>query len=127
MKKNRIVFWVSTGIIALMMTFSAFSYFTNEEIISSFVHLGYPDYFRIELGIAKFLGAVILILPMVPARLKEFAYFGFALTFISAFIAHIAIGDPGSVAMAPLVFLVILIVSYIYFHKLNLKGKAVAS
>jgi hypothetical protein len=109
------------------MTFSAFSYFTNEEIISSFVHLGYPDYFRIELGISKFLGAVILILPMVPVRLKEFAYFGFALTFISAFIAHMALGDPGSVAIAPLVFLVILIVSYIYFHKLNLNGKAIAS
>jgi hypothetical protein len=83
----------------------------------AFVHLGFPSYFRIELAIAKILGAIVLILPLIPNRLKEFAYTGFAITFVSAFIAHISSGDPVSVALMPVVFLVILVVSYIYFHK----------
>jgi len=83
----------------------------------AFVHLGFPSYFRIELAIAKILGAIVLILPSIPKQLKEFAYFGFAITLVSAFIAHLSSGDPFSVAFMPLVFLVILVVSYIYFHK----------
>ena len=51
-------------------------------------HLGYPDYFRIELVIFKVIGALVLILPMAPARLKEWAYAGFGITMISAFISH---------------------------------------
>jgi hypothetical protein len=117
MKKDKIIFWITTGGVSVMMLFAAFSYLTNEEIKVGFVHLGFPSYFRIELGIAKALGAIALLLPITPNRLKEFAYFGFTITFISAFIAHVSSGDPVSVAIAPMVCLVILVVSYIYLHK----------
>jgi hypothetical protein len=117
MKKDIIIFWITTGIVSVMMLFSAFNYLTNEVMKGAFVHLGFPSYFRIELAIAKILGAIVLILPLIPNRLKEFAYTGFAITFISAFIAHLASGDPVSVALMPVVFLVILIVSYIYLHR----------
>jgi hypothetical protein len=56
-------------------------------------HLGFPDYFRIELGAGKLLGAIALILPFVPRKVKEFAYAGFTIIFVSAFIAHLASGD----------------------------------
>jgi DoxX-like family len=36
---------------------------------------------------------VVLLLAPVPARLKEWAYAGFAITLVSALIAHIAVGD----------------------------------
>src|SRR6187399_678632 len=108
MKKNKMIYWTSTVIIAVMMAFSAYSYFTNEEVKGAFLHLGFPTYFRIELATAKLLGAVILLVPAVPAALKQFAYFGFAITFISAFIAHISAGDVVSVAIMPLIFLGIL-------------------
>jgi hypothetical protein len=39
-----------------------------------------------------FLGVVLLLAP-VPARLKEWAYAGFAITLVSALIAHLAVGD----------------------------------
>lgn len=117
MKKDKIIFWITSGIVSAMMLFSAFNYLTNEGMKEAFVHLGFPSYFRIELAIAKILGAIVLILPLIPNRLKEFAYTGFAITFISAFIAHISSGDPISVAFMPVVFLAILVVSYIYFHK----------
>jgi hypothetical protein len=112
--KNKIIYWTTTGIITAMMLFSAFGYFTSPDMKAAFVHLGFPDYFRIELGVLKVLGAFALILPIVSDKIKSFAYFGFALTFVSAFIAHIASGDPISVAAAPIVFLCILGVSHYY-------------
>ena len=117
MKKNKIVYWITTALVSVMMLFAAFSYFTNAQTIVAFVHLGFPSYFRIELGKAKVLGAIALLLTFTPARLKEIAYIGFAITFISAFIAHLSSGDPLKVAISPLVFLGILAVSYIYFQK----------
>lgn len=117
MKKDKIIFWTTTAIVSAMMLFSAFNYLTNEEMKAAFTHLGFPSYFRIELAIAKLLGVITLLLPIIPFKIKEFAYFGFAITFVSAFIAHISSGDPISTAFMPLVFLVILIVSYIYFNK----------
>lgn len=118
MNKNKIIYWTTTGIISVMMLFSAFGYFTNADMKAAFVHLGFPDYFRIELGVFKVLGTLALILPVISAKIKSFAYFGFALTFISAFIAHTASGDPIAVAAAPIIFLVILGISYYYQDKI---------
>ncbi len=115
MKATKITYWITTAIITLMMLYSGYMYFTP-AIKGAFVHLGFPDYFRVELGIFKILGAIVLIAPL-PARIKEWAYVGFAITFLSAFIAHIASGDEASHSISPLVFLVILIVSYITYHK----------
>jgi len=57
-----------------------------------FTHLGFPDYFRVELSWAKLIGVVLLLAP-VSARLKEWAYAGFAITLVSALIGHFALGD----------------------------------
>ncbi len=119
MKKDKIIYWITTGLIGLMMLFSAYNYFTNPEMQAAFVHLGFPDYFRIELGTAKILGVAALLLPMTPKRLKEWAYAGFGLVFISAAIAHFVSGDPAPNFIAPLVFLGILAVSYTYSNKLK--------
>jgi hypothetical protein len=119
MKKDKIIYWTTTGLVSAMMLFSAYSYLTNETMKNGFVHLGFPGYFRVELAIAKLFGALVLILPMLNAKVKEFAYFGFAITFISAFIAHLSSGDPMKIAISPVVFLAILAVSYLYFQKLH--------
>jgi uncharacterized membrane protein YphA (DoxX/SURF4 family) len=100
-----------------MMALSAFAYFTNQMVAEGFHHLGFPSYFRVELGTAKIIGAIILLAPL-PARLKEWAYAGFTIVFISAAIAHIASGDPASKFMAPILFLAVLIVSYVTWSKL---------
>lgn len=115
--RNEIMFWASTAIIAAMMIFSAVGYFTNPDMKAAFVHLGFPDYFRIELGVFKILGALVLLLPLISDKVKILAYFGFALTFISAFIGHLSISDPMSVTIMPIVFLAILAVSYIFHPK----------
>jgi len=53
---------------------------------------------------------------MTPTKFKEWAYVGFAITFISAFIAH-AVVDGFPAPIFPLIPLAFLVVSYIYFHK----------
>lgn len=119
MKKNKIIYWTSTGIIGAMMLFSAYSYLTNNDMKAAFVHLGFPDYFRIELAIAKIIGVIVLVIPTISTRIKDSAYFGFALTFVSAFIAHTSSGDPISIAIMPLIILGILTVSYIFNNKIK--------
>ncbi|QNF33966.1 DoxX family protein [Adhaeribacter swui] len=117
MKTQKITYWATTGLVALMMTFSAYAYLTDATVKQGFVHLGFPDYFRVELAIAKLIGAITLLAP-VPARLKEWAYAGFVINFISAFIAHVASGDPLANCVAPLLFLGLLLVSYFMYHRL---------
>lgn len=114
---NKIIYWVTTGLVATMMLFSGFAYFTNPEVAQGFEQMGFKDFFRIELGTAKLLGAVVLLIPTVPSRLREWAFAGFTITFISATIAHISIGDPASVAAMPLVALALLCISHIYYFK----------
>ncbi|MBI3232478.1 MAG: DoxX family protein [Bacteroidetes bacterium] len=118
-KTNSIIYWAATGILALMMLFSAFSYLTNPQIAASFKHLGFLDYFRIELGIAKIIGAIVLLVPQIPERMKEWAYAGFGIVFISAAIAHISSDDSIGKIMMPLIFLIILIFSNVYMHKMS--------
>ena len=118
MKKEAIIYWAATGLISLMMLFSGYSYFMNPEMKAAFAHTGFPDFFRVELGAAKILGVAALLLPMVPAVVKNFAYAGFAIVLASAAFTHFSIGDPISAVMTPLVILGILAVSYIYSGKL---------
>ena len=63
-----------------------------EQVAEAFHHLGFPDYFRVQLSWAKLAGIVLLLAP-VPARVKEWAYAGFAFDLGSAVIAHLAVGD----------------------------------
>lgn len=86
-------FWISTVLFALQMTFTAYAQLRLPQVAETFAHLGFPAYFRIGLSWAKLVGVVILIVPMAPARLKEWAYAGFAITLVSALLAHLAVGD----------------------------------
>ena len=126
MKTTKILYWVLTSVFALMMIFSGFLYLTSEELKQAFVHLGFPHFFRIELGIAKLAGGVALLTPL-PSRLKEWVYAGFTITLISAFITHVAMGDPASVFIMPLIFLVVLMGSYYLYHRREAVEGRVAS
>ncbi|MCR8557488.1 DoxX family protein [Mucilaginibacter sp. BJC16-A38] len=120
MKAIKITYWVTTSIIGLMMIYSAYAYLTQAAVAQGFVHLGFPSYFRVELAIAKLIGAILILTPL-SARIKEWAYAGFTITFVSAFIAHTASGDPVSRWVMPVIFLVVLAVSYYTYNKLPKK------
>jgi hypothetical protein len=114
----KIIYWIFTGLIVLLDSLIPAFTFNTTLAKQGISHLGFPDYFRIELSIGKIIGGILLILPMIPARLKEWAYIGFGIAFISAMIADSIVDGPG-VAVLPLTGLVILTVSYIYYHKIK--------
>jgi uncharacterized membrane protein len=108
---SKYVYWGSTGLVALFMLFSGVMYFVADAPAESFERLGFPDYFRIQLGIAKLVGGVALLVPL-PRWMKEWTYAGFTIVFTSALIAHLAAGDPVSTTVAPAAMLLILMASY---------------
>jgi hypothetical protein len=98
-KAKTIVYWTVTALFCLQMSFTAYAQLRLPQVAQAFVHFGFPTYFRVELSWAKLLGVVLLLAP-VPARLKEWAYAGFAINLASALIAHLAMGD-GPEAWSP--------------------------
>ena len=86
-------YWISTALFALQIGATAYAQLQIPHVAKEFAYLGFPAYFRIELSWAKLAGVAALLIPIVPARLKEWAYAGFAITLVSALIAHFAVGD----------------------------------
>jgi DoxX-like family len=123
--RDRLIYWTTTGMVAAVMVFSVINFtflqgFPFPE--GGFVHLHLPNYFRIELTTAKILGLAALLIPGAPAKVKEFAYFGFGITLLSASIAHFSVGDAHRsvlFVLDPLGFFVLLTISYIYFNKMR--------
>ena len=105
------VYWTVTALFGLMMTASALAYLAQPAMAKAFVHLGFPSYFRVELAVAKLLGAAALLAP-VPPRVEEWAYAGFAITLLSAIVAHSTVDGPAA-AVPPTVALALLVASYL--------------
>ncbi|MBS1773232.1 MAG: DoxX family protein [Bacteroidetes bacterium] len=113
MKRDKILYWATTGFVSLGFLMSSMMYLThNPELMKGFSMLGYPVYFVNILGIAKLTGALALLNPW-SAKLREWAYAGFTFTLIGAAWTHIATHTPPT---APIVFLVLLGASY-FFHQ----------
>jgi hypothetical protein len=119
MKSTKITYWITTSLIFLMEGVMPALFFHSEASKQGIGHLQYPMYFGDALAVFKVLGALALILPMVPARIKEWAYAGFAFNFLFASISHFAIDGMDFQSFFPLIFLVILIISYRCYYKLK--------
>jgi hypothetical protein len=113
---------VTTSIICL---FASTAIFMNSEMAKEGTqHVGIPRWLGLEISIGQLIGLVLLIVPAVPARFKEWAYVGFGIMYLSAINAHIAVGDPLGNSIMAAVFFGLLLTSYICFHKLQeAKGK----
>lgn len=118
-RRDKVIYWISTSIIAALMFASALNFAFNESQKAAFLHLGLPGWFRVELTVAKLLGSAALVIPATPALVREFAYFGFALTIASADIAHLSSGDSPWFVLPHAFFLATLAVSYRSFHRLH--------
>jgi hypothetical protein len=105
MKRDKIFYWIATSLVALSGLMAGIIYFASPVIAKEFKHLGFPDYFRFELATAKIVGSFAIILPMVSGRIKEWAYTGFAIEFISAVTAHISV-EGVSAALSPLIIII---------------------
>lgn len=119
MKTNKIIYWVTTTLIFLFEGVMPALTFNSKLAKDGISHLGYPDYFRIWLTVFKVIGALLLILPMFKGRIKEWVYAGFAFDFIFAAISHAAVDGFGGDSIFALVVLLVLVVSYICYHKIQ--------
>ena len=83
-----------------------------DNVVETARQLGYPLYFFVLLGVFKILGAIILLLPRAYDNLKIMAYSGFTFDFIFASFSHFTLGDENLKVIIPLVFLLVLSISY---------------
>ncbi len=116
MKKIKITYWITTGLLTLLMLFSAGMYFANyEEVKIVFTHLGYPSYIVYPLAIAKILG-LIAIWTNKSKWLKEWAYAGFFFDLVLALFAHLMVDEP---IIPSLVGIAFMVGSYFTWKKLE--------
>ncbi|SHL13671.1 DoxX-like family protein [Chitinophaga jiangningensis] len=123
-KSNSTLYWLAKVFISFFILFSAWFSYTHAEDLRQ---LGFPDYFRIELVIAKVLGAIVLLLPITPLRVKEWVYAGFMIAMISALIAHICSGDPLSRIVFVSVDLLLMLIAIRYVSQKELLSKKLSS
>lgn len=119
MKKQKIIFWVTTGIIFLMEGVLVAFTSQSEMSVQGIMSLGYPRYFVTLIAVFKVLGSLALIIPAVSPRIKEWAYAGFGIDFISAFISIWVVAGFGVPLLLPFVFMILLVLSYRSCHKLQ--------
>jgi len=119
MKQNKIIYWITTILIFLFEGVIPALTSQTEMAKEGVRHLGYPDYMGRILVVFKVLGAIALVVPQVPKRIKEWAYACFAVEFLFAFLSHWSVDGLNGQTFFPLLVLAVLVVSYIYFHRIN--------
>ena len=118
-KRNKIIYWIATCWLSLgMLSTGIVQLIHLEEEVSKMQDLGYSAYFLTIIGCWKLLGVLAILVPGY-SLVKEWAYAGFTFDFIFACISHFAVDGFGFQTIFPLIILAILMVSYVYYHKLN--------
>jgi len=125
MKTTKITYWTATIIIFLLDGLMPALTSNTELAKQGISHLGYPDYFRVLLTVFKIIGAILLIVPAVKGRVKEWVYAGFSFNFISAAVSHWAVDGFNGQVIFPVVAFAILAISYISYTKLNSKAQTI--
>jgi hypothetical protein len=112
-------YWTFTVLFCLEMIFTAYyELLVLPQAAAAFTRLGFPaGYFRVELSWAKVVGVLALLVPMVPARLKEWAYAGFAINLVSAMIAHLSIHDRPAALAPSSITSVLWLLSYYFWRR----------
>ncbi|WP_136667862.1 DoxX family protein [Flavobacterium sp. H122] len=118
MKTDKTIYWVTTILLFMMEGIMPALTFQTEMAQQGISHLGYPVYFGNALVVFKILGALALVIPQVPKRFKELAYAGFLFNFLFASISHFAIDGVHFQSFFPLLILLVLGISFMYYQKL---------
>jgi len=120
-KRNKIIYWIATSMLALGMFASGLQQVLHTQtIMELMVPLGYPAYFFYILGTWKIL-AVIAILTPGFKLLKEWAYAGLFFAMTGALLSHLFIGDFAAKSIMGPVFQTVFIISSWYFRPADRK------
>jgi len=107
-------YWISTFIISGFLLLSAYTYFFSIATINGLKELGFPDFFRIQLGVLKIIAVIVLLIPNIPTYVKEWGYAGVGFFLITAMVAHIAHRDSPMILVLLVLLFATLIVSRYY-------------
>jgi hypothetical protein len=119
MKKNKIIFWTTTGLLALFMALGAIpDILMIDEAKKALEHLGYPMYLMPFIGIAKTLGAITILIPKFD-KLKEWAYAGLSIDLAGAIYSIIQVDGLGSNILIPSFGIFLLTISYTVRGRVN--------
>jgi hypothetical protein len=111
-RSRTIAYWATTAIVAAeFLVGGVMDVMRMPPFFGVMLHLGYPPYFSAIIGTWKVLGAVVVLLPRT-ARLKEWAYAGMVFDLTGAAASNLAVGDGAGAVVAPLVFVVLVMVSW---------------
>jgi len=119
MNAKLIAYWITTIFLALELLVGGITdlihgkevLIAGAPVVDIIVHLGYPVYLLIIIGIWKVLGSIAVVVPRCP-RLKEWAYAGAFFEMTGAAASHIFRGDGPGVYAVPLVFAVLTLASW---------------
>ncbi|HEY0273964.1 MAG TPA: DoxX family protein, partial [Chitinophaga sp.] len=103
MKSTKIIYWITTILIFLFEGVMPAATGHTQLAKDGISHLGYPDYFRVMLTVFKVLGALVLLLPALRGRIREWAYAGFTFVMISAAVSHTVVDGFTGQTVLPLV------------------------
>ncbi len=98
-RAKKIVYWAATGYVSLAMLVGGLSELLDASMNVEFSSigtatvvavLGYPLYFVYIIGVAKVLGAIVVLVPRFP-RLKEWAYAGLIINMTGALLSWLIV------------------------------------
>ena len=119
MKKINILYWIFTGLFAAAMLFSSVGNVmvddASVQLISGVLH--FPEYMIPFLGVAKVIGVLGILIPVLPRWIKEWSYAGLFIDLTGATYAIIYTAGFQVGHLGMLMFFIPGVLSYIYFHK----------
>ena len=120
-----IAFWIVTALFCMEMIFTAYWEWSNPQAAQAFARLGFTAAsFRVELSVAKILGVIALLIPASTARIRAWAYAGFAFNLLSALIAHASIHDRHAAFAPSTITLLLGTCSYVLWRRLEERRRA---
>jgi hypothetical protein len=107
-----LAYWLPTVVAAALFAIPGAALVAQApHFASEMARLGYPSYFLILFGAFKMAGAAVILAPRLPL-LKEWAYAGLGFDVIGAVISRIAVGDPPTALLLPILIGLLLTLSW---------------
>jgi hypothetical protein len=115
--KVNIGYWVATGLFVAFLLMDGAAGLAHEKTgLEVMAHLGYPAYLMSILGGFKS-AAAGAILQSRSDRLKEWAFAGYWISCVGAFLSRLFSGDHIGLLVLPLVFMAISMIPYVLWKK----------
>ncbi|MGB2129050.1 MAG: DoxX family protein [Flavicella sp.] len=125
MNKNKLIFRITTGLLALMYLGGGSRYFLEfQEMSDIFATLQFPRWLHPLLGVTKFMAVISLLMILFnvkanPKWLKEWTYAGIFFNATFALIAHQMISEPFELSIPAIMVIILVIASRVLWGKVE--------